>query len=94
MTERWTEKEIEALRCLYECLGAIGGSNDAGDHGYAESARAMRENACATIRKLMSEQPLIGNLFPDLEHLIDSGKIDVVHWLIYQRQIADFLAPA
>lgn len=61
-------------------LRVLGSANDAEDHNYVEDARRMRTDACTALRELLEQHPFLGELLPELQGELDSGRILWYGW--------------
>ena len=74
------EEDRTALLLLRHLCATIGSANDADDHGYADDARRMREDACESIRNLAAQHPFLAARIPTLERDLASGRLFIFGW--------------
>ena len=80
VAENLSEEDRTALVLLQHLCATIGSANDADDHGYADDARRMREDACESIRNLAAQHPFLAARIPTLERELETGHIFGFGW--------------
>ena len=78
--EHFGEADRTALLLLRRLCAAFGSANDADDHGYADDARRMREDAAESIRNLAAQHPFLATHIPTLERELETGHIFDFGW--------------